>query len=140
MRINTSSSKSFYSTPQNYEDFSSSKLENYEKFKLIATDFFGEYYLYTRIHNGLQTCRKFINIIRDGVTNYSDLEPEIKILRQMDHQNIAKYTDHFVHDDKAVIVLEYVEGKYLRESLIIRDRLINLFQKNSFYTFFHKSF
>lgn len=63
------------------------------------------------------------------IDNYTDLqskleiEKEVAIHRQLDHPFIAQYYGHFEHEDKLVIVEEYIKGFSLLDCINTVNRL-----------------
>jgi serine/threonine protein kinase len=93
------------------------KLTNYKKIKRIAVGCCGNIYLYKRKYDDLPVTLKFINIMKAGLSNHSDLEPDVNLWKQLTHPNIVKYFEHFPHKFNVVIVMEYIERKSRREKI-----------------------
>jgi serine/threonine protein kinase len=100
----------------------SSKLNNYKKIKQIGVESSGNIYLSIRKHDVLLVCLKFINLLRVGISDQSDLDIEINLLKKLIHLNIVKYFEHFAHKNKIVFLMEYIKGQSLRE--IINKQLL----------------
>jgi NIMA (never in mitosis gene a)-related kinase len=97
----------------------SSKLNNYEEIDQIGSGALGDVVLYKRKSDNLLVCLKFINLLKAGVKNISELETEANLLKQLKHPNIVQYIDHFPHKKNLVIVMEYIEGITLKQ--LVKD-------------------
>ncbi|KAK0577617.1 hypothetical protein LWI29_035826 [Acer saccharum] len=93
----------------------------WQKGKLIGRGTFGSVYIATNRVTGASCAMKEVDIIPDDPKSaecIKQLQQEIRVLRQLQHQNIVQYYGSEVIDDHFYIYLEYVHpgsiNKYLR--------------------------
>jgi serine/threonine protein kinase len=117
-----------------FQEVFSSNDNQYLKIRQIGVGGFGKIYMCKRVNDVLQFCLKVIQmtnpensntseLVFHGMTN-SSLENEVNLLKNLNHPNIVKYVEHFIQEDNFIIVMEYLEGKSLKE-LINNQRLLN---------------
>ncbi|KAJ4701817.1 Pkinase domain-containing protein [Melia azedarach] len=94
----------------------------WQKGKLIGRGTFGSVYIATHRETGATCAMKEVDIIPDDPKSaecIKQLEQEIKVLQNLNHQNIVQYYGSEVVDDHFYIYLEYVHpgpiNKYIRE-------------------------
>ncbi|KAK2660402.1 hypothetical protein Ddye_006935 [Dipteronia dyeriana] len=94
----------------------------WQKGKLIGRGTFGSVYIATNRVTGASCAMKEVDIISDDPKSaecIKQLQQEIRVLRQLQHQNIVQYYGSEVIDDHFYIYLEYVHpgsiNKYVRE-------------------------
>ena len=75
---------------------------NYKIQKLLGSGHFGNVYLAEQGGKSF-AIKKVVN------TERNTAQQEIKILKQVDHENIIKYYDHFMENKVLCIVLEYAD-------------------------------
>jgi serine/threonine protein kinase len=85
-------------------------MEDFEKITQIQSGLISNTFLYELKSNGQKVCMIMIDLIKRGVQDYSDLEQEANILKQMKHPNIIDYITHFHYENNLVIITEYLEG------------------------------
>ncbi len=90
----------------------------YELMKQIARGGMSDLYL-AQDHNTNTQC--VIKIPRHDTEhipaiNFEKLHIEAKYLRHLNHPNILRFIDLFIHDYTQYLVVEYIDGKDLRES------------------------
>ena len=76
---------------------------NYQIQKILGSGHFGDVYLVK------DKCGKYFAIKQVVNTEKNTAEQEIKILKQVDHEKIIKYFDHFMEKNNLCIVLEYAD-------------------------------
>lgn len=100
----------------------SSMKGQWKKGKLIGRGTFGSVYIATNRETGALCAMKEVDVIPDDPKSaecIKQLEQEIKVLRQLKHQNIVQYYGSEKVDDHFYIYLEYIYpgsiNKYARE-------------------------
>ncbi|KAK3231474.1 hypothetical protein Dsin_003355 [Dipteronia sinensis] len=106
-----------------YTEMPSASLKGqWQKGKLIGRGTFGSVYMATNRVTGASCAMKEVDIVPDDPKSaecIKQLQQEIRVLRQLQHQNIVQYYGSEVIDDHFYIYLEYVHpgsiNKYVRE-------------------------
>ena len=83
---------------------------DYKIQKLLGSGHFGNVYLANKGGKSF-AIKKVVN------TERNTAQQEIKILKQVDHEHIIKYYDHFMENNILCIVLEYADVGTLEKAV-----------------------
>ncbi|CAD8074488.1 unnamed protein product [Paramecium sonneborni] len=93
-------------------------MDHFERIRKIGKGNFGDVLLVQRKSDGKQFALKRVDLsMRDSFV--VDPLNEVKVLKQLDHTNIIKHYDSFIHNNKLCILMEYAENADL--SLKIKE-------------------
>jgi NIMA (never in mitosis gene a)-related kinase len=92
-------------------------MEKYNLGKALGTGAFGSVYKATTTIDGRVVSIKMIDLAK---TNEAVTRAEVDALIQLNHPNVVKYFESFKHETYFCIVMEFCEGKNLRE--IIKEQ------------------
>lgn len=110
-------------------------LSDYKIEKTLGKGAYGKVKRVVRKSDKKVFCIKFINLQESDQT-FEEAEVEVIVWRKLNHPNIAQYYDHFQDKKNFCIVMEYIEGKNLRDFIKISKKnkekiqekiLLNLF-------------
>ncbi|CAD8158931.1 unnamed protein product [Paramecium pentaurelia] len=110
-------------------------MDHFERIRKIGKGNFGDVLLVSRKSDGKQFALKRVDLsMRESFV--VDPLNEVKVLKSLDHQNIIKHYDSFVHNNKLCILMEYAENADL--SLKIKEaKHNNQFIQESTVLFLH---
>ena len=87
---------------------------NFELLTLIGTGTFGEAWVAKSTLNGTKCVVKVVNILKLSEKELDQSLTEVSILARMNHANIVKYFDAYVHNGALNIAMEYADGGIVR--------------------------
>jgi NIMA (never in mitosis gene a)-related kinase len=93
----------------------SEKMKEYQKDVQIGRGGFARVFLGSRLSDKRSVCLKYISCKSPEFEK--DLEGEAICLKELCHENIVSYIDHFRHKNDFVIVIEHVKGTTLQEKI-----------------------
>ncbi|XP_022798774.1 serine/threonine-protein kinase 36-like [Stylophora pistillata] len=86
-------------------------MENYHVLELIGEGSFGKVYKGRKKYSGQVVALKFIPKVGRSEKELKNLQREIDIMRNLEHENIIKLLDSFETPKEVCVVTEYAEGE-----------------------------
>ena len=86
-------------------------MDRYHKKQSLAKGRFAKVYLATDNETGKDGVMKFIDISNSPIPK--ERLPFLKLLPKINHPNLVKYIDCFLHKNNCVLVMEYMKSNIL---------------------------